>query len=133
MDFYPAGKLEAWLRSDRKAPFPNFMTTPEKQIRDRIMALGGYRGPMNWYKALFGQARGLEEEKSDGLDPRIPCPALYVEPAHSSMVHMDQFSGQTAHFADRCVNKQVTTEGHWIQLEARDEVNRMLEEFIQEP
>lgn len=130
MEFYPAGKLEAWLRSDRKAPFPDFLTATEKQLRDRIMALGGYRGPTNWYKVLIGQGLGLEE-KSNNLDPRIPCPALYVEPAPSSMVHMDQFSKKTANFADRCVNKQVTTEGHWIQLEAKNEVNQILEDFVQ--
>lgn len=131
MNFYPAGKLEAWLRADRKAPFPSYMTAAENQIRNRIMALGGYLGPTNWYRMRFGQRLGVEEEKSDNLDPRIPCPALYIEQASSSVVRLPYLWEQTAKFADRCVNKRVTTENHWVQLEAKDEVNQMLEEFLE--
>ena len=99
---------------------------------DRIFAAGGsYRGPTNWYKARFGLRLGVQEEKDDNLDPHIPCPALFVEQAESSIVHMAGLSEQTAQFAESCVNRRVGTRGHWVQLQSKDEVNRMLEEFLE--
>jgi soluble epoxide hydrolase/lipid-phosphate phosphatase len=36
LDFFRAGKLEAWLRADRKAPFEAWVTPEYKATRDKI-------------------------------------------------------------------------------------------------
>ncbi|KAL9076206.1 MAG: hypothetical protein Q9157_003763 [Trypethelium eluteriae] len=134
MDFYPAGKLEAWLKADRKSSFPRHMTAAEKQMRDHIFdpsADRGYRGPTNWYKARFGHKIGVEQEQKDGLDPYIPCPTLYVEQAPTSKVHMPYLTEQTAKYTKaENITKAVETESHWIILDSAKEVNQILEEFL---
>ncbi|KAI9711734.1 MAG: hypothetical protein M1820_001878 [Bogoriella megaspora] len=135
MDFYPAGKLQAWLEADRKAPFPRHMTEAEKEMRDRIFdpsAGRGYQGPTNWYKGRFGQKIGVEQEQKDGLDPYIYCPTLYVEQASTSKVHIPYLTEQTAKFTKaENVTKSVPTESHWIILDAVKEVNQILEDFLE--
>ena len=134
MDFYPASKLEAWLKADRQAPFPVHMTAAEKEKRDRIFdpsAGRGYQGPTNWYKARFGQKIGVEQERLDGLDPFIHCPTLYLEQAATSKVHLPNLTEQTAKYSKaENVTKAISTESHWITLDAAAEVNQAVKEFL---
>lgn len=37
-DFFPPVKLEAWIRTDRKAPLQDFVTPEYKETRDCIFA-----------------------------------------------------------------------------------------------
>ena len=129
MDFYPEEKLEAWIRAERMAALPSWITAEEKEKRDRIFA-SGYRGPTNWYKARFGQHLGVDEELQE-VDPRIHCRTLYIEHAQSRVTLPDLWE-RTSKYADDCQSKRVSTRGHWVQLEAKDEVNAMLEAFFQE-
>lgn len=129
MHFFPAGALEAWITNDRTVPLePKIMTKEEKEIRDRIFAKesGGYRGPTNWYRVLV---RYLNADDEKGLDPKIPCPVLLIAEKDSS-VSIPGFVEGMAQFADDFRMKTTSTIGHWVQLEARDEVNPMLEEFF---
>lgn len=129
MHFFPAGALEAWLTNDRIAPLnPEVMTEQEKEIRDRIFAkeAGGYRGPTNWYRVLV---RGLDADDEKGLDPKIPCPALMIAEKESKVSIPGMVEGM-GRFADDFRMKSTSTIGHWVQLEAKDEVNQMLEEFL---
>jgi len=128
-NFFPSGKLEAWLKADRKAPYPSWMTTEYKEKRDRIMA-SGYRGPTNWYRCRMGLKLGCKEEVEE-IDARIPCRALFIGSAESA-ASMPGTLESTGQFADKYQGKLVSTTGHWVQLEAADEVNKMLEAFFEE-
>ena len=131
MKFYPPGKLEASLKADDIAAYPSWMTPEYKETRDRIFASGGYRGPTNWYRARFGQKLGIQQEAEDKLDPLLHCRTLLVQPNHASIVALPGMAEMTREYAEHCITKEVSTTGHWVQLEARDEVNRMLEEFLE--
>jgi soluble epoxide hydrolase / lipid-phosphate phosphatase len=84
MNFFPAGALEAWVTSDRKAPLATWMTEEEKETHGRIFAAdaGGYRRPTNWYRALVRNLNE-EDEKEANLDPNLECPVLVIEEAPS--------------------------------------------------
>jgi soluble epoxide hydrolase/lipid-phosphate phosphatase len=131
MRFYPTGKLEASLKADYMAPYPSWMTPEYKETRDRIFASGGYRGPTNWYRVRFGQKLGIQEEIDDKVDPLIHCRTLWVEQSHKSMVTLPSLSKRMTDHAEDCISKQVSTTGHWVQFEATDEINKMLEEFLE--
>jgi hypothetical protein len=78
----------------------------------------------------FGQKLGIQEEIDDRVDPQVRCPTLWVEQSHKSKVMLPSLSKRVTDYAEDCISKQVSTLGHWVQFEATEEVNKMLEEFL---
>ena len=74
---------------------------------------------------------GIDEEKRDGLDPTIRCPAMFVMEADGPG-SMEYYATTTPRYAADCWTERVSTQGHWVQLEARDEVNSILAKFWDE-
>ena len=119
------------MKDDRRAPPSPFVSSEEKAVRDRIFKeCGGYRAPTMWYKVWVGNL-GVDEEIADGVDSKLKCPSLMV------LARPNDDSNKIARpnpslLAEDVRVKEVSTSGHWVQLEAREEVNRMLEEFFEE-
>jgi soluble epoxide hydrolase/lipid-phosphate phosphatase len=129
-DFFPAGKLEAWLRADRKAPFEAWVTPEYKATRDKIFAKNSYRGPLTWYRSRFGMLLGVDEEANEGLDLKIKCPVMFMR-SKETVLSWPEFDNRTGKFADDFEIVEVNGGcGHWVQLEAKDEVNEILENFM---
>lgn len=127
-DFLPPGRLEAWLAADKKAPLQPWVTPEYRETRDRIFADDlAFLGPTNWYRARFRDFVGKDVEKRDlGEGVKIACPAMFVQ-SKGGMVGEDPTKG----FATTYIYKEVAgAKGHFCQLEAPEEVNRILEEFF---
>ncbi|ODH48285.1 hypothetical protein GX48_05593 [Paracoccidioides brasiliensis] len=79
---------------------------------------GHYQSALMWYRALIWNIN-VDEGIVVKLDPilRQPQPMLVVE--------------QMKSFAANLTVKQVNAAGHWVQLEARDEINEGLLEFFE--
>ena len=77
----------------------------------------------------FGKHLGVADELKQVRDPRIHCPTLYVEHAVSS-VTLKEYWERTGKFADDCKSVRVATPGYWVQFEAREEVNALLEQHL---
>ncbi|KAH8696405.1 putative epoxide hydrolase [Talaromyces proteolyticus] len=125
----PIGAIESWLRADTKAPLPSFITTEEKETHCQILH-GYYDKAVNWYRALANNIN-IEDELNENLDPMLHMPVLVIT-EQPSAISIPGFAEQMKQFADDVRFKQVKTNGHWVQLEARDEVNSMIQEFIHE-
>ena len=137
--FYPAdptlwhdhlgrtGAIEAWLRADRQGEMAPYITEEERAVHQEIMQ-GHHGAALNWYRVLVWNLN-LEDEVEANIPIRIACPVLMVFPAHVA----DQFStgSQSNDIADDLTVKGVSTSGHWLQLENRDEVNTILKEFFE--
>ena len=130
MNFFPAGALEKYITSDRIPSLSAHVTPEEMATHHEIFAAGGYRGPTNWYRVLLG-GLGIEEEKSDALDPSLKVPVLFITETPGPAT-MPGSAEQTKQFAADFRVSTVSTKGHWVQLESRDEVNKTLEKFFEE-
>ncbi|KAF2740133.1 alpha/beta-hydrolase, partial [Polyplosphaeria fusca] len=130
-DFLPPGKLEAWLRADKRVPYEQWVTPEYKQTRDRIFSKDdSYKGPTDWYKARFRDFLGIDQEVEELGQPRIPCPAMFLQSAGSKML-MAEVKTRTGKFADEYEYHEAPSgEGHFVQLEAPDEVNDILEKWF---
>ncbi|KAJ6172726.1 hypothetical protein N7470_001793 [Penicillium chermesinum] len=85
----------------------------------------GQHGPaLHWYHALVENVNE-QDELDDGLSVKLTRPVLMIFPA-SLPGDFSVASGQTNEIADDLTVKKVRTSGHWLQLEAKDEVNSML-------
>lgn len=92
-------------------------------------AAAGFSGGLNWYRSVDHTWR--ENEGRDGAPVKIP--ALYIAGEHDTVLAMR---------GDGCLDKMakfvpdlrgvhlIPGEGHTVQLEAHDEVNRLLVEFL---
>jgi pimeloyl-ACP methyl ester carboxylesterase len=91
---------------------------------------GQHAPALNWYRALVWNLNEQDEVEA-GLSAKIACPVLAVFPAAIA----GQFSAAanlSSDIADSLTVKPVSTQGHWLQLEARDEVNSILLELFKE-
>ncbi|KAK1142118.1 hypothetical protein N8T08_008202 [Aspergillus melleus] len=123
----PTGAMEAWLRSDSRAPLASWITEEEKATHHQIMQ-GNHSSALNWYRALVGNIN-VEDELRSGLEPALEMPVLMVSPQPSRL----EFPGMEESMslvARDLTFRRVSTKGHWLQLEANDEVNGLLGDFF---
>ena len=134
--FYPPGALEAWLRADRRASASSFVSPDEVATHVRISReCGGYGGPTGWYRALVGGVNEEDEKRTlaeGSVSGRIEVPVLGIEESEGRMTLKGWFEAQVKGAAPGARVRKVGTRGHWVQIEARGEVNGMLEEFLRE-
>lgn len=119
--------METWLKADRRGDLAPYIADEERRVHQQIL-VGYHTSALNWYRVLVWNLN-QKDEVDDGLVVKIPCPVLMVLPPAIA----DQFSmvsTQSSELADDLIVKSVSTPGHWVQLEARDEVNCMLQEFF---
>ncbi|KAK2760108.1 hypothetical protein FQN53_007948 [Emmonsiellopsis sp. PD_33] len=148
----PTGALEAWLRSDRKAPLAPFITeevgrffitpqslcmaakvthlfTIQEKSTHRTIMRGHYRSALMWYRALAGNIN-VDDEIKAGLDPKLRQPVLMMSPK-ASKLNPPGAGEVVRRFADRLTVKELSSSGHWAQLEVPGEVNEALREFFE--
>jgi len=104
------------------------MTPEEFELHSQILREGGYTGPLNWYKHL-GANLSLADER--GLKTAVDAPTLLVTAKKDQLtLPVVQEQVTRPHIKDlrvKCANS-----GHWVQLEAKAEVNAMIEVFLLE-
>lgn len=45
----PLGAAEAWIKSNKVAERPNWLSAEEASTHNKIMSQKGYQGPLNWF------------------------------------------------------------------------------------
>lgn len=124
----PEGSMESWLRADRQEAMAPYITEDERVIHQKIMR--GHHGPaLNWYRVLVNNLNEQDEVEAK-LSPKIPCPTLMLFPAQVAG-KPTAASTISPDIADDLSVKNVSTPGHWLQLEARHEVNSILQDFFE--
>ena len=127
---YAPGALEEYLIHNRKSPPSKFVSPKELEVHHDIISAGGYRGPTNWYRSLL-RGLGIEEETKDAVDPKLDVPVLFIAES-AGPATLPGTSESIKQFAANFKSAQVSSQGHWVQLEARDEVNSILEKRFAE-
>ncbi|KNG88039.1 epoxide hydrolase [Aspergillus nomiae NRRL 13137] len=125
----PTGAIEEWLLSDHRAPLAPYITEEEFKTHQKLL-VGHHASALNWYRALVSNIN-VEDEEQARITPSLSMPVLLVCPRKSSLEMPGLEEGMRAVCAGDLVVRRVSTTGHWVQLEAREEVNRMLGEFFE--
>lgn len=99
-------------------------------MHNRILQ-GHHKPALNWYHALVRNV-SKDDEVEANIDAKLKMPVLMIGPQPSKL-GIPGFLEQMEHFAEDFTLKRVSTTGHWIQLEAREELNAMLEAFLARP
>ncbi|KAK7413505.1 hypothetical protein QQX98_007653 [Neonectria punicea] len=129
--FAPVGKAAEFVRGGRLGPLPSWYPLDEYTMRDRIMAMKGYRGPLNWYKAGVRSVNIPDEASVAEGDRECRVPTLLVVSEQDYVTRADAQSENTKKWAKDLRIKTLDC-GHWIQLERPTELQNLLEEFAAE-
>ncbi|KAL4960910.1 alpha/beta hydrolase [Aspergillus stella-maris] len=124
----PTGAMEKWLLQNRKGPEPEYFTESEHQIHQTIMK-GNYGSALKWYQALVGNINEQEEVEAN-IEPELSMPVLMVCP-QPTQLELPGVEERMRQVAPDLTLKRVSTTGHWVQLEARDEINSILKKFFE--
>ncbi|KAI0731466.1 Alpha/Beta hydrolase protein [Fomitopsis betulina] len=121
------GTMKAWLLGDKHAPLPSYLTEEDKKhFTDRIRS-GGIASALNWYK---GFARGIsaEDKGIPEANQTITKPVLFIA-CKKDYVCVPLLYAKTNKYCKDLTVKEFDT-GHWAQLQAPDQFNADLLEWI---
>ena len=112
-------------------PFPSWATPQDLQVYGDAMQAGGWRGPLNRYRAQTLDA----EQLGSRPNPNLTQPATFIG-GELDMVRQFVEGLDLYEFAPlACDDYRGTTivegAGHWVQQEAPDAVNSALKAFIE--
>ena len=113
-------------------PFPSWMTEADLDYFTAAFERGGFRGPLNRYRAqrrdweLLPQLSQLQVHQPSGFI------AGELDPVRTFVPGVDLYAGAGANCTDFRGSTIINGKGHWIQQEAPDEVTGALLAFLDE-
>jgi pimeloyl-ACP methyl ester carboxylesterase len=122
------GIAEQWLTADDWANFRAWGHHPDADavIRD-LQSDGSLTPGLNWYRANV-HPRVLVEPPLQL--PPVPAPTLGVWSSGDFALTEQQMTGSEAYVAGKWHYRRIEGAGHWMQVEAPDQVNRLLLDFL---
>jgi pimeloyl-ACP methyl ester carboxylesterase len=113
-------------------PFPAWMTEADLDVYVEAFEAGGFRGPINRYRAQVMDFREL----ADYRGRPVTQPACFIAGAKDPVRHFipggDLYADPGAACEDFRGATIIPGKGHWIQQEAPDATNVALERFLKE-
>jgi len=83
---------------------------------------------MKWFYAYIRNLNE-EDEKLANIDPKLDRPVLLITANRDIVATVAAMEKGVRIFAEDVKVKELHT-GHWLQLEGKDDVNKILEEFF---
>ncbi|KAL2841903.1 Alpha/Beta hydrolase protein [Aspergillus pseudoustus] len=124
----PTGAIEDWLLQDKKGPAAPYISEAEREIHNEILQ-NSHDSALKWYHALVNNINEADEIQ-ENINPKLSMPVLMICPQHTKL-ELPGVEEQMRQIATNLTFERVSTAGHWAQLEARDEVNVILKEFVE--
>jgi pimeloyl-ACP methyl ester carboxylesterase len=129
-NFGPTGTLKAWLAADKTTPVGSFLTQEDADIQKDLLLNGGFAAPLCWYKCVTS---GLSSE-DDATIPMeqysIAKPTFFGGAKNDTIGLVALQMPAFAQFAKNTTIRQFDA-GHWVALQAAEEVNKELLAWIQ--
>ena len=111
-------------------PFPDWASPEDLQVYGDAMAAGGWKGPLNRYRAQPYDA----EQLGSRPDPNITQPAVFIGGALDMVRNfvdgLDLYDFAPLSCDDYRGTTIVDGAGHWVQQEQPDAVNAALDTFL---
>jgi pimeloyl-ACP methyl ester carboxylesterase len=122
------GIAEQWLSQDGWANFRAWAPHPDADaVIEELEATEALTPGLNWYRANLPPERFVEP--APGL-PAVQAPTLGVWSSGDVALTEAQMTGSEKYVTGSFRYERINDVGHWMQLEAPDEVNRLLLDFL---
>lgn len=110
--------------------FPAWLTEADLAYYTDAFEAGGFRGPLNRYRAQQRDWELLAELAGKTVNQPSCLIAGALDPVRGFVPGLDLYQTAGAYCTDYRGTTLIDGEGHWIQQEAPDAVNRALLEFL---
>jgi pimeloyl-ACP methyl ester carboxylesterase len=122
------GIAEEWLSNDGWANFRAWAPHPDADaVIAELEATGALTPGLNWYRANLPPERFVEPGPEL---PTVQAPTLGVWSSGDVALTEAQMTGSEKYVSGSFRYERIDGAGHWMQLEAPDEVNRLLLDFL---
>ncbi|KAG7447118.1 alpha/beta-hydrolase [Guyanagaster necrorhizus] len=126
----PIGGLRSWVESNRTTAVGLYLTEEDQRIQKGELRKGGIAGPLCYYKVV---RTSIMADDSKANPPKI---MKVTKPVFFGGASKDYVCFSSMNLAGTKNNCEDTTAhvydaGHWVQIEAKDEVNRDMLAWIQ--
>ncbi|KAG8531297.1 uncharacterized protein KY384_002925 [Bacidia gigantensis] len=126
----PVDSTEAFLTSGKDIPHAPYVTDEEQKIHNSIFARNGYTPALGYYRASMAGYNTADGESIDPKNLNTTTPTLFVGATKDPLLILDQGVKTMQAFNPKTVVTNVEA-GHWSQLEAKDQVNKVILSFLQ--
>lgn len=121
------GGLLRFFEAGKELEVADWISPEELEMHNRILK-GGYTGVFNWYKAAAYVEPAKEDVELTDEDKKIKVPTLLLITEKDYAVMADFHVQMTSAVAENLRIERLDT-GHWAMLEAKEEVEKQLENF----
>ena len=122
------GIAEQWLSDDGWANFRTWAQHPDADaVIEELEATGALIPALNWYRANLPPERFVEPAPEL---PAVQAPTLGVWSSGDVALTEGQMTGSEKYVSGSFRYERIDDAGHWMQLEAPDELNRLLLDFL---
>ncbi|KAI9059137.1 alpha/beta-hydrolase [Trametes sanguinea] len=126
----PSWKSKEWVQANRTPGRPAWLSEEEYKVLRETLVQSGLKSPLSYYRA-FSADNNVEEDRKIPQDAlQIRKPALFIATSRDYVCTPRNGRASMAKFAPHAKIVELNV-GHWVQLEATDEFNRVLEDWIQ--
>lgn len=122
------GAFLKFLEAGKELPIADWISAEELEMHNRILK-GGYTGVFNWYKAA-AYLEPTGDQKLTAEDKKVMVPTLLLVTEKDYAIMNDLQVQVTQEVAEDLKTVRLDT-GHWAMLEAKDKVEKLLEEFAE--
>ncbi|KAK0201113.1 Alpha/Beta hydrolase protein [Desarmillaria ectypa] len=126
----PIGGLRSWVESNRTTPTGSYLTEEDQRIQKEELRKGGIAGPLCYYKTVRTSIMADDSKANPPKVAKVTKPVFFGGASKDYVCFANMnLAGTTASCED--TSAHIYDAGHWVQMEAKDEVNRDLLAWIQ--
>lgn len=126
------GATRRWWEEGRVAPLPAWLGRALADERSKRLMAGGFTGPLNWSRAAMSGVNDRDFEAIEaGMDRIDDVPVLFVESGQDDGALLGNWQVQATKSFCRDVRVKRVGAGHWMLLQAPEEVSEALGEFLE--
>ncbi|OKL62631.1 hypothetical protein UA08_01902 [Talaromyces atroroseus] len=127
------GGLRTWLTEGKIVDLPGYLASEDREHYQHVFSVekGGYGPAINWYKAHLLNINEEDEKNIPTSAHILTHPTLLIASTGYIITVTANFPEQMRPLVPDLKVEKVNG-GHWLQLEKADEVNKIMEKFMEE-
>ncbi|KAK0236641.1 Alpha/Beta hydrolase protein [Armillaria nabsnona] len=126
----PIGGLRSWVEGNRTTAVGSYLTEEDQRIQKEELRKGGMAGPLCYYKIIRTSIMTDDSKANPPKVMKVTKPVFFGGASKDYVCFANMgLAGTKATCEDTTAH--VYDAGHWVQMEAKDEVNRDLLAWIE--
>ena len=118
-------------RGNTTTPLPSYLTEEHKEAWvSRYSRPGAMAASLNYYKAILRGVQAADEAGLTDADRTLRVPVLAIGATQDFVATPDRVATTIEHYAAAGYRVEMVDAGHWMMLEQKENVSRILLEFV---